>query len=223
LHAAIQTRVEFRTALTVWSLRIVSLGISSRDRVLFAIILAGILSLGAFWLLGGEGRNLFGPRSENPKGSFGLMIPGYRAVTFGGELDNSIDGTMGGEDLLGGGGDDEIHGREGDDFVNGELGNDVLEGGPGRDIVMGGPGDDTIIGIDSYELVDGGDGEDTLIIPYSCRKFSLEGTDPGRKTIRSGCGIDLITVISVEHLIVEPAPMQGPHPRPRTISGAASF
>jgi hypothetical protein len=200
----------------------VTFGMIGREKILIAAVSAALGAIGASWFLKSEIRNLLCAQTERRSGSLGILIPGYRSVELGGEKDNFIDGSMGGEDLLGGAGNDEIRGHEGDDFINGEAGNDVLEGGPGRDIVMGGPGDDTIIGIDSFELIDGGDGEDTLIMPYRCRKFTLESIDASRKTIRSGCGADLIAVNSVEHVTVEPAPMQGPLPRPKA-DGSHTF
>jgi RTX calcium-binding nonapeptide repeat (4 copies) len=179
-------------------------------KTLITVASTMLITTGSLWALRDTAAKPFCPNTQTQTGSFGITIQGYRGSIVGGEKDNSIDGGRGGEDIVGGGGNDKIRAFDGDDFVDGEFGEDVLEAGLGRDIVLGDSGNDTIIGIDSFEFIDGGDGEDTLIIPYSCRKFSL--TDLGKQTkiFRSRCGVDRVKIKNVENFIVEPAPMQGP-------------
>jgi Ca2+-binding RTX toxin-like protein len=155
--------------------------------------------------------------SQKQTGSFGISIKAYRSVTIAGEKDNFIAGSEGGEDFLGGAGNDEILAYGGDDFLNGEAGDDVLNGGSGRDIVLGGLGNDTIIGADSFELIDGGEGLDTLIIPYTCSNYTLGDISNDTKVFRNACGKDLITLKSIENIIVETAPLQGPMPKSKII------
>ncbi|MGL4489633.1 MAG: calcium-binding protein [Rhizobiaceae bacterium] len=152
--------------------------------------------------------------------SFGIGIAGYRGMTIGGEKDNGINGSDGGENILGGDGNDKIRALGGVDFINGEAGDDVLDAGPGTDIVMGGPGDDKIYGIDSFELIDGGEGEDTLYIPHKCKKHRIEDRGVYGKTLRSACGADSVNIKNVEHIAVLPGEPHGPYlprkPRPGT-------
>jgi Ca2+-binding RTX toxin-like protein len=161
-------------------------------RTLVTILLTALLTSSLLLLLHYRGINLFPLGVQKQTGSFGLFIEGFRGVTHGGEQNNSIYGSEGGEDLLGGAGNDDISASGGDDFLYGEADDDILDGGTGRDIVMGGSGNDIVIGFDSFEH-----GHDT-------------------KTFRSGCGVDLVTIKSVENLIVEAAPMQGPTPMPKS-------
>jgi RTX calcium-binding nonapeptide repeat (4 copies) len=185
-------------------------------RTLVTILLTALLTSSLLLLLHYRGINLFPLGVQKQTGSFGLFIEGFRGVTHGGEQNNSIYGSEGGEDLLGGAGNDDISASGGDDFLYGEADDDILDGGTGRDIVMGGSGNDIVIGFDSFELIDGGEGNDTLKIPNSCKEFRLEDHGHDTKTFRSGCGVDLVTIKSVENLIVEAAPMQGPTPMPKS-------
>jgi Ca2+-binding RTX toxin-like protein len=78
-----------------------------------------------------------------------------------------IRGGDGDDTLNGGSGNDTLNGGDGDDTLNGGTGDDNLHPGGGFDVVSGGAGDDEILiarahEISAGELIDGGDGFDTL-------------------------------------------------------------
>jgi len=127
----------------------------------------------------------------------------------GNEGDDTLEGDIGDDTLLGGDGDDIITGDDddgletdgGDDLIDGGAGNDTIVGGQGSDTVTGGTGDDVIdtsgtrplpdlgySGVfpadtdpeDDRDLVDGGDGNDTI------------RTGDDRDTIFGGAGDDVI-------------------------------
>ena len=81
-----------------------------------------------------------------------------------------IEGTNLNDSLFGSGGPDEIHGRFGNDFLSGgggddwlfgEEGNDSLSGGAGNDRLDGGSGNDTLTGGTGADALIGGEGFDT--------------------------------------------------------------
>ena len=81
-----------------------------------------------------------------------------------------IEGTNLNDSLFGSGGADEIHGRFGNDFLSGgggddwlfgEEGNDSLSGGAGNDRLDGGSGNDTLTGGTGADALIGGEGFDT--------------------------------------------------------------
>ncbi len=91
---------------------------------------------------------------------------------FGGGGADRLYGGYGDDFLFGGNHRDKLFGGRGDDILFGQSGDDTLNGGRGRDTLDGGLGDDRLIinlatDIDierSAELVDGGDGFDTLVL-----------------------------------------------------------
>ena len=77
-------------------------------------------------------------------------------------------GTVGGNDILdGGGGNDRLGGKAGDDILLGGAGNDQLWGDDGDDVLRGGLGNDTLTGDDNS----GGQGSDIFVFAAG------EGTD----------------------------------------------
>ena len=75
-----------------------------------------------------------------------------KAITYGTDSADVIDGTDAGEQLLGEGGDDVLNAGEGDDLLYGGWGDDILNGGAGSDLLYGDSGDD---------LLDGGEDGDS--------------------------------------------------------------
>jgi Ca2+-binding RTX toxin-like protein len=59
-------------------------------------------------------------------------------------------------------GNDTINGNSGDDNLIGGAGNDLLSGGSGKDFLSGGPGKDWLMPGTDPNMVDGGDGNDTV-------------------------------------------------------------
>lgn len=83
----------------------------------------------------------------------------------------TIEGTDGGDNLigtecaeiiLGGSGDDNILGQGGDDIIHGDDGEDHILGGDGDDIIFGGRGNDIIFGGTGNDILSGGEGDDYL-------------------------------------------------------------
>lgn len=77
---------------------------------------------------------------------------------------NEILGTINTDVLRGTSGDDRIFGYAGDDQLYGYSGNDYLIPGFGQDRIYGGNGADTIYLEDMSQIVDGGEGDNTLIL-----------------------------------------------------------
>ena len=79
-------------------------------------------------------------------------------------LINEIPGTMYTDILRGTNYDDQIYGYAGNDQLFGFDGNDELIPGLGNDRVYGGNGADTIYIEDIAQILDGGEGKDTLVV-----------------------------------------------------------
>ncbi|WP_374442953.1 calcium-binding protein [Stella sp.] len=71
--------------------------------------------------------------------SFGVVT-----LTFAG--DDVLNGSDGGDTLVGMDGNDVVNGGGGEDDLNGNQGNDLVTGGSGADYARGGQGDDTVRG-----------------------------------------------------------------------------
>ncbi len=89
------------------------------------------------------------------------------------DLEDTIIGSTGSDNLRGGGGNDLIDGREGDDILAGDDGLDTILGGDGNDQISGGKDNDQL---------DGGNGDDIFLV----------GTNDGVDTVDGGFGINLI-------------------------------
>ncbi len=91
-------------------------------------------------------------------------------------------GTSGNDLLLGGDLVDEISGEAGDDVILGFSGGDTLQGGDGNDALIGGGGGDTLLGgadddtlvvsDASFQEVNGGTGQDTLVLDETDLDFT---------------------------------------------------
>jgi len=94
----------------------------------------------------------------------------------GGADADFLSGGDGDDTLRGGDGNDWLFGNADDDLLIGEVGNDFLQGGFGADTLEGGAGNDRLDGTftgqsgafgpadeDSGDLLDGGDGDDTIL------------------------------------------------------------
>jgi len=68
------------------------------------------------------------------------------AITVGDQLNETVTGTGGNDNLFGGAGNDTISGLGGDDTLDGGAGNDTLSGGSGNDTFLGGSGNDNMDG-----------------------------------------------------------------------------
>jgi Ca2+-binding RTX toxin-like protein len=101
----------------------------------------------------------------------------------GGAGNDTITGGGGSDVILGGAGTDLLRGNGGDDLVDGGDGNDVLRlHDGGNDTVFGGGGNDNIFFIgtlNSADVVNGGDGGDTVVLqgPYGAFTLSANVTE----------------------------------------------
>ncbi|MBK4729589.1 VCBS repeat-containing protein [Oxynema sp. CENA135] len=84
---------------------------------------------------------------------------------FGGLGSDRPIGSVGEQDVLGGGaGDDFLNGNEGEDRLCGGDGNDTLHGGKDNDVVGGGDGDDLLWGDLGDDTLIGGEGSDRFVL-----------------------------------------------------------
>jgi hypothetical protein len=80
----------------------------------------------------------------------------------GGSLNDAINGSAGDDILSGGEGHDTVSGGEGSDALYGDAGNDHLSGGADNDSLFGGADSDYLDGDAGDDLVDGGTGDDIV-------------------------------------------------------------
>jgi Ca2+-binding RTX toxin-like protein len=64
--------------------------------------------------------------------------------------------------IIGNDRDNALFGRGGSDRIEGGIGNDMLDGGLGNDMLFGGQGNDVLIDFNGFNILDGGDGNDTI-------------------------------------------------------------
>lgn len=117
----------------------------------------------------------------------------------GGPGNDSLAGGFGNDLLIGGSGSDSIAGGAGNDTIQAtgaNSGYDSLDGGPATDKLLGGDGDD-LLGVSSLtgvEILDGGDGFDTLQLASGGRTVDLSATTVTHvELIAGGAGNDTIT------------------------------
>jgi hypothetical protein len=117
----------------------------------------------------------------------GQQALGVTVVVFGGDGDDTVTGTPGGDylygqngndGLTGGAGNDIIVGGNGNDRVDGGAGDDIITGDYGNDVLAGGVGNDILYGSADNDFLDGGTGDDYL------------NGGAGRDTFSGGDGID---------------------------------
>ncbi|MGB3408012.1 MAG: tandem-95 repeat protein, partial [Jannaschia sp.] len=106
----------------------------------------------------------------------GIVAPDYDGIQVGGarrdllignDLDETLSGRGGNDDILAGAGADSVLGEDGDDLLDLGVGNDTAFGGTGNDTVLAGAGDDLIDGGDGGDSIDGGTGRDTIVFDGS--------------------------------------------------------
>lgn len=128
---------------------------------------------------------------------------------YGEDGDDVIEGGAGTDFLVGGDGQDSLSGgdqsdllfgNDGDDLLSGDAGDDYLQGGFGADTLLGGAGNDRLDGTfaagdsifgpfdeDQRDVLDGGDGDDTIVIGAGDVATGGDGAD----TFVSGSFIEL--------------------------------
>lgn len=96
------------------------------------------------------------------------------------DFDDTIDGGLGNDVILGNGGDDLLRGGDGDDLVNAGRGIDIVYGGEGKDILNLEKGDDTAFGGLGADTVNAGTGHD--VVYGDLKGDNLLGTPEGKPT-----------------------------------------
>ncbi|WP_460997383.1 Ig-like domain-containing protein [Simiduia litorea] len=95
-------------------------------------------------------------------------------------INNTITGTAGNDNIIGGALNDAITGAAGDDILSGGAGNDSISGGAGKDIISGGTGNDYLSGGADNDELYGNDGDDHL------------AGDAGNDLLDGGIGADIL-------------------------------
>ncbi|MEM6312601.1 MAG: hypothetical protein AAF743_00830 [Planctomycetota bacterium] len=115
-----------------------------------------------------------------------------KIIAFGGDGNDTLEGSTSGDSIQGGNGQDKIYGRGGNDTIFGEGGNDTIDGDGGNDNLNGGSGNDrfygdggndSIYGNSGHDKVNGGSGND--YISMSDGNDTVWG-DSGNDTIYGG-------------------------------------
>jgi len=75
-----------------------------------------------------------------------------------------VNGSNGGDVLIGTRGRDDIDGYRGNDVLIGGAGHDVMNGGKGNDVIIGGSGNDWLEGDQGSDILVGGAGRDAFIL-----------------------------------------------------------
>ena len=101
-----------------------------------------------------------------------------------------VNGTAGNDHLNGTPDSDEIYGLDGDDVHYGSNGNDIVDGGPGNDELGDGNGKDRLNGGDGKDTLHGADGNDSLYGGDGNDYFTVEDSN---NLIDGGNGFDTIS------------------------------
>lgn len=136
-----------------------------------------------------------------------LSLNGTAITGTGNALDNRLLGNELNNTLLGLGGLDQVFGNNGNDSIDGGDGADQLQGNNGNDTLKGGAGDDALFGDDldgssGADSVDGGTGDDVL---------HAENQDFQVDTLSGGAGndtfyvTDFVQTIEIQDILIEAA------------------
>jgi len=125
---------------------------------------------------------------------FGNPLPEDDDILFGGDGNDTLDGSAGYDSLSGGAGDDTLHGGSGKDWLSGDAGDDVLHGGKHDDTVFGGEGNDLLEGDGGKDILFGGHGDDTVLGGDWDDVISGDG---GTDYLSGGLGNDNIFGVSI--------------------------
>lgn len=163
---------------------------------------------GAGYIVYGQAdvRNFFGT-AANETFNGGLLAD--LIVGLGGK--DILRGLAGDDEILGGDGNDQLYGGAGADSLSGGAGNDILDGGDDNDVLFdglgankfyGGGGDDALTGGSGADQMDGGSGDDTLT--GNGGNDTLDGGS-GVNSLAGGAGNDVYYVRTSGDSVVEAA------------------
>jgi Ca2+-binding RTX toxin-like protein len=127
---------------------------------------------------------------------------------YGDDGDDVLNGGDGGDKLYGGAGNDSLNGGNGNDSLAGDAGDDILRGGAGADTLTGGAGTDTLFGdagddslvYDEADILDGGDGIDTVTITTATAASLAKATNIEVIDMTGGVAT-VLTLTAVESLL----------------------
>lgn len=119
--------------------------------------------------------------SKTVTGMFVINMKGVSSLTAGGQMADTLSGSIDADYISGDSGADSIDGGAGADYLDGGADNDTLLGGAGNDMLFGGSGNDSLDGGLNNDNLDGGVGDDILL------------GDAGNDTLCGGLGNDTLT------------------------------
>ncbi len=111
-------------------------------------------------------------------GGADVLAGGGGNDTIWGDLQNLADSTTGARDSL--------YGGSGNDTIFGGAGQDSIFGGDGTDTINAGTGDDYVVDISDTALLFGGDGADTFLLGYTNSTQSLAVSSTGADAVGDG-------------------------------------
>jgi len=122
----------------------------------------------------GQSASVKSPEANLQDGAAPLLVSPVQGVAAPSPNFAIIPGTNGDNSLTGTSGSDQIFGGDGNDTLYGGAGDDLLFGGEDVDTVFGGTGDDIFAGALAYkDVIDGGDGIDTLDLSASTADYAI--------------------------------------------------
>ncbi len=178
---------------------------------------------GRDWLFGTQGRDILYGGDDNDYVSGG----NNNDIVYGGNGHDDVLGGEGNDEVYGDAGNDTMYGNGGNDNMNGGPGNDVMYGGDGFDVLISGGGADILDGGSGYdscyggvvyvnctnvpdtptlksapllsqlEILDAGDGDDTLILHAGTKVMAMggEGNDVFKFHFNGNTATTLIKIV----------------------------
>ncbi len=159
------------------------------------------------FIFGGEGADVLAGGGDDDTflgagGADQLSGRGGNDGLDGGDGDDVLDGGAGADTVVGADGGDRMAGGSGADFLFAGEGDDIVDGGSGDDRMDGDEGDDVLISGEfaGVDLIDGGDGVDTVFISraFTSRGLTIDLTNPTAAQVLA----DGTRLINVERLDV---------------------
>ncbi|TNC70946.1 beta strand repeat-containing protein [Rubellimicrobium roseum] len=137
-------------------------------------------------LQGTDNGNSIGSTTTNGVTTFGYEITNFATID-GGKGDDTISGSLDGEDIAGGEGNDVLLGRGNRDTIDGGVGNDIIHG----DFATG-----TVIDVAGNDVLDGGDGADQIYGEDGTDELNGGADDGAADSLYGGAGDDTIWLSS---------------------------
>ena len=143
-------------------------------------------------LTGGDGNDYLNAAGIGTTVSVTLNGDAGRDSLFGGDGNDIVNGGDGNDSLMGEAGNDTMVGGDGADEMYGYLGNDTLSGGAGPDTISGADGIDTLNGDAGNDQLFPGDHVTTSPDPAVADVFGPDGSD----VVNGGDGFDTVLYVT---------------------------